>query len=207
MIFSVSLRSFSVSSWLIHCSSSVSFFSDSLWLWFGAKKLSNVRTRFRYDMLTTARCIHHAWLSMRHMCSVEPDWNFPCSVLACNFCAEINLFVCASFRVFFPKFWRGQTVLLAIFLRDNFNCSAGLAQNWRGLAQTLGTIHIIPESPGFHSGRISFHLHTFLCMICYMILKRHFVPTQVIPERVYIAWFSNPHENSHSGTKLHFATI
>ena len=33
------------------CSSSVSFFSDSLWLRFGAKKLSNnVRTRFRCDM-------------------------------------------------------------------------------------------------------------------------------------------------------------
>ena len=37
---------------------------------------------------------------------------------------------------FFPKFWRGQIVPLTVFLRDNFNCSAGLAQ-WRGLAQTL----------------------------------------------------------------------
>ena len=37
---------------------------------------------------------------------------------------------------FFPKFWRGQIVPLAVFLRDNFNCSVGLAQ-WRGLAQTL----------------------------------------------------------------------
>ena len=45
------LRSSFVSSWLIHCSSSVSFFSDSLWLRFRAKKLSNVRTRFRCDML------------------------------------------------------------------------------------------------------------------------------------------------------------
>ena len=61
---------------------------------------------------------------------------FPSSVLACNFCTEINLFMCASFWVFSPKFWRGQIVPLAIFLRDNFSCSAGLAQ-WRGLAQTL----------------------------------------------------------------------
>ena len=56
------LRSSSISSWLIHCSSSVSFFSDSLWLWFGTKQLSNVRTRFRCDMLTIARRVHHAWL-------------------------------------------------------------------------------------------------------------------------------------------------
>ena len=40
----------------------------------------------------------------------------------------------ASFQVF-PKFWRGQTVPLAVFLRNNFNCSAGLAQ-WHSLAQT-----------------------------------------------------------------------
>ena len=37
---------------------------------------------------------------------------------------------------FFPKFWRGQIVPLTVFLRDNFNCSAGLAQ-WCSLAQTL----------------------------------------------------------------------
>ena len=43
-------------------SSSVSFFPDSLWLWFEVKKLSNVRTRFRCDMLTIARRVHHAWL-------------------------------------------------------------------------------------------------------------------------------------------------
>ena len=62
VIFFGFLWSSSVSSWLIHCSSSVSFFSDSLWLWFGTKQLSNVRTRFRCDMLTIARRVHHAWL-------------------------------------------------------------------------------------------------------------------------------------------------
>ena len=62
VIFFGFLRSSSVSSWSIHCSSSVSFFSDSLWLWFGAKQLSNVRTRFRCDMLTIARRVHNAWL-------------------------------------------------------------------------------------------------------------------------------------------------
>ena len=136
VIFFGFLRSSSVSSWLIHCSSSVSFFSDSLWLWCGVKKLSNFRTHFRCDTLTIARCVHHASLSMRRMCSVERDWNFPCSVLACNFCTEINLLVCASFPAFFSKFWRGQIVSLAVFLRGNFNCSAGLAQR-HGLAQTL----------------------------------------------------------------------
>ena len=35
---------------------------------------------------------------------------------------------------FLCKFWRGQIVPLAVFLRDNFNYSAGLVQ-WRGLAQ------------------------------------------------------------------------
>ena len=104
----------------------VSFFSDLLWLW--VKKLSNVRARFQCEMVTIAKHVRHAWLSMRHTCSVEWDWNFPGSVLACNFFTEINLFVCASFRVFFPKFLRGQIVPLAIFLRDNFNYSAGLAQ-------------------------------------------------------------------------------
>ena len=51
VIFFGFLRSSFISSWSIHCSSSVSFFSDSLWLRFGAKKLSNVRTRFRCDIL------------------------------------------------------------------------------------------------------------------------------------------------------------
>ena len=59
--------------------------------------------------------------------------HFPRSVLACNFYTELNLFVCASFRVFSRNF-----VVLAVFLRDNFNCSVGLVQ-WRGLAQTLQT--------------------------------------------------------------------
>ena len=39
--------------------------------------------------------------------------------------------MCASFRVFSINF-----APLAIFLRDNFNYSAGLVQ-WRSLAQTL----------------------------------------------------------------------
>ena len=39
--------------------------------------------------------------------------------------------MCASSRVFSLNF-----VPLAVFQRDNSNCSAGLAQ-WRGLAQTL----------------------------------------------------------------------
>ena len=37
---------------------------------------------------------------------------------------------------FSPKFWKGQTVPLAVLIRTNFNYSAGLVQ-WRGLAQTL----------------------------------------------------------------------
>ena len=49
------LRSSSVSSWLIHCSSSLSFFSDSLWLRFGAKKLSNVWRHFQCHMLQSSQ--------------------------------------------------------------------------------------------------------------------------------------------------------
>ena len=45
----------------VHCSSSVSFFSDSPWLRFGVKKLSNVQTRFWCDFLKIARWVHHAW--------------------------------------------------------------------------------------------------------------------------------------------------
>ena len=37
---------------------------------------------------------------------------------------------------FVPKFWRGQIVPLAVFLRDKFNCGAESVQ-WHGLAQTL----------------------------------------------------------------------
>ena len=54
MIFFAFFWSSSVSSWLIHCSSSVSFFSDSVWLRFEAKELSIVQTRFGCDMF------HHA---------------------------------------------------------------------------------------------------------------------------------------------------
>ena len=61
---------------------------------------------------------------------------FPCSVLACNFCTEIKLFVCASFWVFSQNFKGGKIVPLAVFLRDNFNCSVGLAK-WHSLAQIL----------------------------------------------------------------------
>ena len=123
VIFLGFLWSSSVSSWLIHCSSSVSFFSDSVWLRFDAKKLSIVRTCFWCDMLI-ARWVHYAWFSMRRACSVEHDWNvtwewtlngqhaitgcdkihFPRSVLACHFCTELNLFMCTSFRVFSVNF-------------------------------------------------------------------------------------------------------
>ena len=61
---------------------------------------------------------------------------FPCSVLACNFCTEIKLFVCASFWVFSQNFKGEKIVPLAVFLRDNFNCSVGLAK-WHSLAQIL----------------------------------------------------------------------
>ena len=57
---------------------------------------------------------------------------FPRSVLACNFCTELNLLMCASIRVFSLNFEVDH------FLRDNFNFSVGLAQ-WRGLAQNPET--------------------------------------------------------------------
>ena len=50
-------------------------------------------------------------------------------------CTELNLFMCASFRVFSLNF-EGDKFPLADFLRDNFNFREELAQ-WRGLAQTL----------------------------------------------------------------------
>ena len=61
---------------------------------------------------------------------------FPRSVLACNFCTEIKLFVCASFLVFSQHFKGEKIVPLAVFLRDNFNCSVGLAK-WHSMAQIL----------------------------------------------------------------------
>ena len=86
---------------------------------------------------------------MRRTCSVKCDWNMTLewtlnvqeNILS-TFCFSLQfLYRDKTLRVcflssFFPKFWRGQIVPLTIFLRDNFNCSAGLAQ-WRGLAQTL----------------------------------------------------------------------
>ena len=59
-----------------------------------------------------------------------------------TFCLSLQfLYWTKSLRVsflssFFPKFWRGQIVPLAMFLRNNFNYGAGLA-HWGGLAQTL----------------------------------------------------------------------
>ena len=67
---------------------------------------------------------------------------FPRSVLACNFCTELLFDRVCFLLSFFLKFWRGQIVPLAVFLRDNFNCSAGLAQ-WRGLAQTLHKVRLL----------------------------------------------------------------
>ena len=127
IIFFCFLWSSSVSSWLVRCSSSVSFFSDSVWLRFEAKKLSIVQTCFWCDMLKIARCVHHTWLMMRCKQTTCDKIHFPRSVLACNFCTELTLFMCASNSSFFLKFWS---------LRDNFYLSVGLAQ-WRRLAQTL----------------------------------------------------------------------
>ena len=36
---------------------------------------TKIAEHFRCDMLKIARCVHHAWLSMRRTCSVERDWN------------------------------------------------------------------------------------------------------------------------------------
>ena len=101
---------------------------------------------------------------------------FPSSVLACNFCTEINLFMCASFWAFSPKFWRGQIVPLAIFLRDNFNCSAGLAQ-WRGLAQTLRMSLVSISKPVVFLFYIVVYILSELCCcynfdwcLCYLLL-------------------------------------
>ena len=52
-----------------------------------------------------------------------------------------------------------------MFFLRNTNLNARVREYSYGIL-FLGTIHVIPESPGFHSGRISFHLHTFLCIIC-----------------------------------------
>ena len=53
--------------------------------------------------------------------------------------------MCTSYRVFSLNFEGGK---FSPFLRDNFNCRAGLAQ-WRGLAQTLQyqEKHCIPKTP------------------------------------------------------------
>ena len=107
---------------------------------------------FVKSVVKIATCVHHAWLSMRRTCSVKCDWNVTLewtlnvqeNILS-TFCFSLQfLYRDKTLRVcflssFFPKFWRGQIVPLTVFLRDNFNCSAGLAQ-WRGLAQTLVTI-------------------------------------------------------------------
>ena len=109
---------------------------------------------FVKSLVKIAMCVHHAWLSMRRTCSVKCDWkvtlewtlNVQENILS-TFCFSLQfLYRDKTLRVcflssFFPKFWRGQIVPLTIFLRDNFNCSAGLAQ-WCGLAQTLSKVYI-----------------------------------------------------------------
>ena len=114
------------------------------------RRLLNFWVRmFVKSVVKIATCVHHAWLSMRRTCSVKCDWNVTLewtlnvqeNILS-TFCFSLQfLYRDKTLRVcflssFFPKFWRGQIVPLTVFLRDNFNCSAGLAQ-WRGLAQTL----------------------------------------------------------------------
>ena len=132
------------------------------------RRLLNFWVRmFVKSILKIAACVHHAWLSMRRTCSVKCDWNMTLewtlnvqeNILS-KFCFSLQfLYWDKTLRVCFllsfsPKFWRGQIVPLTVFLRDNFNCSAGLAQ-WRSLAQTLqvysSCMYIVPALTGFSS--------------------------------------------------------
>ena len=57
---------------------------------------------------------------------------FPRSVLACNFCTELNLFVCASFRVFSLNF-EGDKLLPWPFFKGQFQLQCGIgAMAWPG---------------------------------------------------------------------------
>ena len=89
---------------------------------------------------------------------------FPRSGLACNFCTELNLFMCAFFRASSLS-----------FEGDNFNCCAGLAQ-WRGLTQTL---HSAIRSNQTHVEKEAMSLSCVL-YLCFSFLLFHFHPIFVL---------------------------
>ena len=114
----------SVSSWLIHCSSSVSFVSDSVWLRFKVKKFSIVRKRFRCDILwhVTHLVEHETYVFSRAHLKRDLRMNFKRTTcnklyfLQCMFCFSKqflylteSLHVCFHSSFFSPRFWRGQT--------------------------------------------------------------------------------------------------
>ena len=139
MIFFCFLWSSSVFSWLTHCSSGL-LFADSVWLWFEAKKLSNVQTCFGCDMLKIAKCIHHAfnWLSMRCTCSAERYWNMSwewtlnrqCGVKSCftlQFLYWTKSLLICFLSSFFLKLWMAQIVSLAHFFKGQFRLQCGIS--------------------------------------------------------------------------------
>ena len=60
----------------------------------------------------------HLWMNFERTCD---KILFPCSVLACNICTELNLFICSSFQDFSLNFegdWRGHCPLGHFFKRQ-----------------------------------------------------------------------------------------
>ena len=144
-----------VSSWLIHCSSSVLLFANSVWLRFEAKKLSTVQTCFtmwhvKDCQVCSPHLVEHdtymfsrVWLKhdfrMNFKQTMYNIIHFPYFVLQCSlqFLYRTNSLDVCFLSSFFRKLWRGQIVSLAcFFLSDNFNYNVGLVQ-WGSLVQTL----------------------------------------------------------------------
>lgn len=76
-----------------------------------------------------------------------------------------------------------------VFLR-NTNLNARVREYSYGIL-FLGTNHIIPESPGCHSRQISFHCHTFLCILFTWYQNDILFPYKSFQnELIHSAWFS-----------------
>ena len=71
---------------------------------------------------------------------------FSYSVLACNFCIEIKLYMCASFRVFFPKFLKDKLSPWPVFLKGQFQLQCRIGPMvWPGSNPALGDVNFLPS--------------------------------------------------------------
>lgn len=146
------------------------------------------------------------WLSSLMFKSTE-------EILWCYQSNELSLAEHLHGAIHFFEFYKKNLELLWIlniakrmFFLRNTNLNARVREYSYGIL-FLGTIHIIPESPGFHSGRISFHLHTFSLYYLFTWYQNDILFPYKSFQNEFILYGFQSTWNSHSGKKFHFTIM